>query len=79
MSTWFTLKVAIRRWLSHTQGIENFWSHFKRGVTGVYRVVSKKYLQAYVDEYGFRFNHRNEPIFELLLGQISGVKTLKAL
>ena len=63
----------------HTQNIENFWSHFKRGITGVYRVVSKKYLQAYVDEYGFRYNHRNEPMFELLLGQISGVKTLEAL
>src|SRR3989344_206559 len=61
----------------HTQGIENFWSHFKRGVTGVYRVVSKKYLQAYVDEYGFRFNHRNEPMFEVLLGQINGVRVLK--
>ena len=61
----------------HTQGIENFWSHFKRGVTGVYRVVSKKYLQAYVDEYGFRFNHRNEPMFELLMNQIAETKLIK--
>lgn len=47
----------------HTQNIENVWSHMKRRITGVYRVVSKKYLQAYADEYAFRYNHRNESMF----------------
>lgn len=62
----------------HTQNIENVWSHMKRGITGVYRVVSKKYLQAYADEYAFRYNHRKESMFELLLKQVAEVTTLKA-
>lgn len=61
----------------HTQNIENVWSHMKRGITGVYRVVSKKYLQAYADEYAFRYNHRNESMLELLLRQVVNVKVLK--
>ncbi len=63
----------------HTQNIENVWSHLKRGLTGVYRVVSKKYLQAYADEYAFRYNHRKEntPMFDLLLNQVVQVKLLK--
>lgn len=43
----------------HTNGIENVWSLLKRGLTGVYHKVSGKYLQLYLDEYAFRFNHRN--------------------
>lgn len=60
----------------HTQGIENVWSHLKRGIYGVYRHVSKKYLQAYADEYAFRFNHRksSEKMFDALLSQISLVR-----
>lgn len=42
----------------YTQNIENFWSHLKRGIRGVYRQVSPKYLQTYANEYGFRYNHR---------------------
>lgn len=62
----------------YTQNIENVWSHFKRGVTGVYRIVSKKYLQAYADEYAFRYNHRKEQrqMFNLLLSQIAQVKLM---
>jgi len=44
---------------AHTQNLENFWSHFKRGVTGVYRQVSPKYVQAYAEEFAFRYNHRD--------------------
>jgi len=64
----------------HTQNIENFWSHFKRGVYGVYRVISPKYLQTYADEYGWRYNNREvgSGMFELLLNQIGEVKTIKS-
>lgn len=63
----------------HTQNIEGIWSIVKRGVYGVYRIVSKKYLQAYVDEYTFRYNHRkNGRIFDLLLQQLAEVKYVKA-
>ncbi len=43
----------------HTQNIENVWSHLKRGIKGVYRGVSSKYLQSYANEFAFRYNHRN--------------------
>lgn len=42
----------------HTNGIENFWSHLKRGLDGIYHSVSVKHLQSYVDEYSLRFNTR---------------------
>jgi len=44
---------------SHTNGIENFWSIFKRGIIGVYHNVSKKHLDKYVQEFVFRYNTRN--------------------
>ncbi|MCC8426295.1 IS1595 family transposase [Mucilaginibacter sp. UR6-11] len=42
----------------HTNGIENFWSHLKRGVDGIYHWVSREHLQAYVNEYALRYNTR---------------------
>lgn len=42
----------------HTNTIEGFWSLVKRGISGVYHGVSTKHLQAYVDEYVFRYNNR---------------------
>ena len=44
--------------MAHTNGIENFWSHLKRGIDGIYHWVSKEHLQAYVDEFTLRFNSR---------------------
>ncbi len=62
----------------HTQNAENVWSILKRGIYGVYRHVSKKYLQAYVDEYAFRYNYRksNEKMFDVLLSRISSVRMI---
>ena len=42
-----------------TNGIETFWSHFKRMIIGTYYHVSRKHMQMYVDEFIFRFNTRN--------------------
>jgi hypothetical protein len=63
----------------HSNSIENVWSHLKRGITGVYRVVSKKYLQAYVDEYAFRYKNRllGGGMFEVLLRQVTEVKQIQ--
>lgn len=53
----------------HTQTIEGFWSLLKRGISGSYHSVSVKYLQSYVDEYAWRYNHRDDehPMFLTLL------------
>lgn len=50
---------------AHTNSIEGFWSQCKNGIRGVYHAVSAKYLQHYLDEYAFRYNHRNDitPMF----------------
>lgn len=42
----------------HTNGVENFWSLFKRGIIGIYHQVSHKHLQAYADEFAYRYNTR---------------------
>lgn len=41
-----------------TNGVENFWSLFKRGIIGIYHQVSKKHLQRYCDEFSARYNTR---------------------
>ena len=53
----------------HTNGVESFWSMFKRGYVGVYHKMSEKHLQLYVNEYVGRHNGRQEPT----MNQISGV------
>lgn len=56
----------------HTNNLEGFWGNMKRGIRGVYHSVSKKYLQTYVDEYVFRYNHRGDqqPMFLTILGKV---------
>jgi len=56
----------------HTNTIEGYWSLVKRGIGGVYHSVSEKYLQSYINEYGFRYNNRNNdtPMFETFLQQV---------
>lgn len=44
----------------HTNGIEGFWAHFKRVVFATYHMVSKDYLQRYIDEQVYRWNTRND-------------------
>jgi transposase len=56
----------------HTNTIEGFWSLVKRGIGGVYHSVSPQYLQSYVNEYSFRYNHRKDetPMFKVVLNRI---------
>jgi transposase-like protein len=54
----------------HTNGIENFWSVYKRGMIGIYHHASREYLQRYVDEFVFRQNTRlDTDMFDILLKQ----------
>jgi transposase-like protein len=64
------------RGLVHNNSIENVWSHLKRGIFGVYRHVSKRYLQDYINEFAFRYNYRNfeNGMFEILLNRSGVVK-----
>jgi len=57
----------------HTNTIDGFWSLVKRGIVGVYHSVSPDYLQSYVNEYSFRYNHRNDEqaMFRTFLDRIS--------
>ena len=56
----------------HTNTIEGFWSQLKRSVDGSYHHVTTKYLPLYVDEYSFRYSHRNDEqnMFWTMMGQV---------
>jgi transposase len=53
----------------HTQTIEGFFALLKNGIRGVYHCVSAKWLQGYVNEYVWRYNHRDDRVamFERLI------------
>jgi transposase-like protein len=44
----------------HTNGMENFWSLFKRALKGTYVSVEPAHLNAYTVEQTFRFNERKD-------------------
>jgi transposase len=44
----------------HTNTIEGFWSLVKRGIAGTHHAVSAKWLQGYLNEYAWRYNHRDD-------------------
>jgi transposase-like protein len=59
----------------HTQGIENFWSLLKRGLSGTYVAVEPFHMDSYVDEQVFRYNERKRTDaqrFEKVLSQVAG-------
>ena len=45
----------------HTNSVENVWSLLKRSIMGSYHQVSKKHLDAYLNELEWRFNNRENP------------------
>lgn len=68
--------------LAHTNGIECFWSHMKRGIDGIYHWISTKHLQGYIEEYTLRYNTRKTSTnqrFDLILCNITGRLTYKDL
>jgi len=44
----------------HTNGLENFWSLLKRGISGTYVSVEPFHLFRYLDEQSFRYNNRQD-------------------
>jgi transposase len=45
---------------THTNTIEGFFGNLKTGMRGTYKKVSRKWLQSYLDEYAYRYSHRND-------------------
>jgi transposase-like protein len=70
----------------HTNGLENFWSLLKRGLSGTYVSVEPFHLFRYLDEQTFRFNNRatkDNPLndtdrFTLAVSQILGKRVTYA-
>jgi transposase-like protein len=60
----------------HTNGLENFWSLLKRGISGTYVSVEPFHLFRYLDEQMFRFNNRKDiddaGRFDLVVSQLVG-------
>lgn len=57
------------RGYAYTNTIEGAFGNMKTGIRGVYKQVSRAYLQSYLDEYAWRSNAKlsDEPLFEQLL------------
>ena len=59
---------------AHTNGMESFWSLLKRGYDGVYRHMSEKHLDRYIDEFEGRHNNRpldtSEQMAEMAQGAV---------
>ena len=59
----------------HTNGLENFWSLLKRGISGTYISVEPFHLFRYLDEQSFRYDHRkltDSERFSIVAEQVIG-------
>lgn len=86
---WFnhqTVQHRFRRYKNEegysTNAVEGFWSHLKRTIFGIYHNVSRKHMQAYVDEIAFKYNTRKMDQgerFGLMMSRINTRLTYKQL
>jgi transposase len=44
----------------HTQTIEGFFGHFKTDVRGTHHAISAKWLPGYLNEWVWKWNHRDD-------------------
>ncbi|HTX30110.1 MAG TPA: IS1595 family transposase [Solirubrobacteraceae bacterium] len=55
----------------HTNTVEGFFGNLKTGIRGNYKKVSRRWLQGYLNEFTWRYNHRatldGRQMFQLLL------------
>ncbi len=63
-----------KRGIYHTNTIEGVWSQLKRAIIGQYHRISDEYLQFYLDEISFKYNHRDRTDlgYNRLLSQMLG-------
>jgi len=58
----------------HTNTVEGFFGNLKTGIRGNYKKVSRRWLQGYLNEFVWRYNHRHHPeaMFRALLLRAAG-------
>lgn len=56
----------------HTQTVEGFFGLVKNAISGTHHWVSPQHLQKYLDEFAFRYNHRDSdvPLFWHILDRV---------
>jgi transposase len=45
---------------AHTNTVEGFFGNLKTSIRGTYKHVSPRWLQSYLDEFAWRYNHRHD-------------------
>ena len=58
---------------AHTNGIESFWSMFKRAYHGTFHYISPKHLQRYVAEFASKNNIRNRDTIDQMNAIVAGM------
>ena len=60
---------------THTNTVEGFFGNLKTGIRGNYKKVSHRWLQGYLNEFAFRYNHRHDgrDMFHLLVSRAAQV------
>ena len=57
----------------HTNGIESFWSMFKRAKKGTFHKLSKKHLNRYVQEFAGHHNLRDYDTIDIMAALVTGM------
>lgn len=58
----------------NTCTLEGFWTLIKRSFIGQYHKISRSHLQDYLNELTFKYNHKNDNMFILLINNILQTK-----
>ena len=69
-----SIKEYVRGQFWHTNTVENYFSIFKRGITGNYQWVSAKHLKRYLGEFDFRHNTRDVSDMERVILAAKGIQ-----
>ena len=67
---------SIGQWVdgqAHVNGMESFWSMFKRGFHGVYHRMSVEHLHRYVQEFAGRHNIRDKDTIDQMQDLVAGM------